>query len=101
MSPTSALNGDGAQINHYSIETVALVPRSVLCSIEPGETIVTEANAKYVMWSMIQRYYMCPELNNIKKASTSDYVDAKPITKKHVYKIKRKKKKTVFDEWGF
>lgn len=103
ISPVSALNGNNAQIEHYTIETVSLVPKSVLCSIEPGETIITEANAKYVMWSMINRYYMCPELNDINKASISEYQDANPTTRKHVYKFKKKphKKSSFFDDWDW
>ena len=74
ISPLSALNGQGAQIEHYELEHIPLVPKSRLSHFEPGECIVTEVNSGYVMFSRMERYYLCKEFQDLPLSSTSEYV---------------------------
>lgn len=85
LSPESALNGDSEEIEHYRIETIPLVPRSMLCKLKPGECIVTEANAP-VLFSRMERYYLCPEYNNLPLANEKEYVcSVNPLDPKYTY----------------
>lgn len=61
ISPLSALNGSGVDIDQYQIETIRRVPKSMLTHFEAGECVITEANSGYVLWSKLERYYMCKE----------------------------------------
>lgn len=98
ISPLSALNGSGAEIDTYHIETIPLIPTSVLSHFKAGECIVTEANSGYVMFSMLERYYLCGEFCNLPLASEKDYVcRVNPFDKKYTYKISERKKKNLFD----
>ena len=74
ISPLSALNGGGKDIESFQIETIPLISKSRLARFEPGECVVTEANSGYVLWSRLERYYNCPEFSNLPKASEHDYV---------------------------
>lgn len=86
ISPKSALNGKGDEIEHYEIETIPLVPRSMLANLQPGECIVTEANCGYVLFSKMERYYLCKEFSNFKLSSDKDYVSSvNPLDKKYIY----------------
>nr|MDE5601537.1 type IV secretory system conjugative DNA transfer family protein [Clostridia bacterium] len=64
ISPLSALNGSSADIDTYQIETLPLVPQSMLTHFKPGECIITEANSGYVMFSKLERYYLCKEFKD-------------------------------------
>ncbi len=69
IAPTSALNGDGETINRFEKDTVALLPVSVLDKIKPGECVVTQMGSD-VLWSRIERSYLCPEFafdGNVRK----------------------------------
>lgn len=74
ISPLSALNGTGAEIEHYVLETIPLVTKSRLSHFEPGECIITEANCGYVMLSMLERFYACKEFENLPLSSEKEYV---------------------------
>lgn len=63
IAPTSALNGSGESIERYEKDTVALVPVSRLTKIPPCECIVTQMRED-VLWSRIERSYLCPEFNS-------------------------------------
>lgn len=92
ISPLSALSGAGEEIENYQIETIPLIPRSVLSHFEPGECIVTEANSGYVLWSRLERYYNCPELTPRRELAVSDYVcSVDPFDRKYSYVLRRKK----------
>ena len=100
ISPLSALNGKGAEIEMYNIETIPLVPISMLSHFQPGECIITEANSGYVMFSRLERYYRCEEFKNLKIASEKDYkCGVNPFDRRYVYtlKPKEKKKRNIFD----
>lgn len=85
LSPESALNGDSEEIEHYKIETIPLVPRSMLCKLKPGECIVTEANCG-VMFSRLERYYLCPEFNNLPLANEKEYTcSVNPLDPKYTF----------------
>ena len=60
LSPASALNGSGESISHYAVDTVSLIPVSLLTHIPEGECIVTQMRED-VLWSRMERYYNCPE----------------------------------------
>ncbi len=90
ISPLSALNGVGPEIDQYQIETIRRVPKSMLAHFEPGECVVTEANCGYVMWSMLERYYKCQEFCTKHKAYEGCYeskVDS--YSEKYLYDISK------------
>ncbi|MDE7452874.1 MAG: type IV secretory system conjugative DNA transfer family protein [Clostridia bacterium] len=98
ISPVSALNGKGADIETYHIETIPLVPKSMLSHFQHGECIITEANSGYVMFSKLERYYLCDEFKNLKLASEKDYkCGVNPFEKRYTYKITKRKKRNPFD----
>lgn len=100
VSPVSALNGHGMEIDHYQMETIPLVPKSMLSHLAPGECIVTEANCGYVLYSRLERYYLCSEFNDLPLDSAQTYACAiDPLDRKYVYKLKPKKsgRKSLFD----
>ncbi len=99
LSPESALNGDSEEIEHYKIETIPLVPRSMLCKLKPGECIVTEANAG-VMFSRMERYYLCPEFNDLPLANEKEYkCSVNPLDPKYtfIYKERNTHRDSLFD----
>lgn len=89
LSPESALNGESEEIEHYKIETIPLVPKSMLCKLKPGECIVTEANTGYVMFSRLERYYLCTEFNNLPLANEKEYsCSVNPLDPKYTFVYK-------------
>lgn len=89
LSPLSALNGSMAEIDCYQLETIPLVPKSKLSCLKTGECIVTEANCGYVMFSMLERYYLCEEMNNLPLSSESDYkCKVNPFDRRYTYEFK-------------
>lgn len=76
ISPLSALNSKGMEIDTYSIETIPLVTKSRLSRFESGECIITEANCGYVMLSKLERYYLCKEFNVLTESHDGDYKPA-------------------------
>lgn len=74
IAPVSALNGSKGEMENFSIETIALMPKSRLASLAVGECIVTEANCGYVMLSKLERYYLCREFQFLPEAAEMDYV---------------------------
>lgn len=97
ISPLSALNGTDSEITEYMIETIPLLPKSRLSHFKEGECIVTEANCGYVMFSRLERFYRCPELDSLPLSSVKEYVcPVNPFDKKYCYKYK-KKTRNLFD----
>ena len=102
ISPLSALNGKGAEIEHYQLETIPLVPKSMLSHFKPGECIITEANSGYVMFSMLERYFLCDEFKHLKLASEKDYrCSVNPFDKRYTYVVPKKRKRGLFDDDDF
>lgn len=98
LSPLSALNGGGAEIDSYQLETIPLVPISMLSRFQPGECIVTEANCGYVMFSKLERYFMCEEMKNLPLSSEKDYVcKVNPFDRRYTYVYKPSRKKNPYD----
>lgn len=90
LSSESALNGDSEEIEHFKIETIPLVPRSMLCKLKPGECIVTEVNAP-VLFSRLERYYLCAEYNNLPLTNEKKYTCAvNPLDPRYTFKYKEK-----------
>lgn len=86
ISPLSAMNGKGADIEHYEIETIPRVTKSWLRKLAPGECIVTEANCGYVLFSRLERYYNCAEFNNLPLSRESDYIPTvNPLDSRYNY----------------
>ena len=86
IAPVSALVGGKSEIEHFQVETIPLMPKSVLSSLKIGECIVTEANCGYVMFSKLERYYVCEEMNHLPTACETDYcVPINPLDEKYVY----------------
>ena len=100
LSPESALNGDGEEIDHYKIETISLVPKSMLCKLRPGECIVTEANCG-VMFSRLERYYLCPEFNDLPLSDEKEYAcSVNPLDPRYTFVYVDKKddrRRSFFD----
>ena len=87
ISPLSALNGRGTEIDGYQIETVPLVPKSKLTQLEPGECIVTEANCGYVMFSKLERFFECDEFKDLPLSKESEYeCEVKPFDPRYIYR---------------
>ena len=86
LSPLSALNGRGEDIEYYQTETISAVPKSRLAHFEPGECIITEANSGYVLFAKLERYYLLDEMKNLPIAFAKDYKGAvNPFDRKYVY----------------
>ena len=99
ISPLSALNGTGDDMEQYSIETIPLVTKSRLSHFSAGECIITEANSGYVMFSMLERYFMCKEFKGLPTALEADYVCAiSPFDRKYIYKGKLKRRSMSFGD---
>lgn len=97
ISPLSAINGRSAEIDNYQIETIPLIPVSALSHFTAGECVITEANCGYVMYSKLERYYLCDEFKNLKISYEKDYVCAiNPFDKKYAYEVVIRRK-TPFD----
>lgn len=93
ISPLTALNGGGREIENYQIETIPLMPKSVLSSLVAGECVITEANCGYVLFSRLERYFTCEEFKNLPKSSSKDYVtEINPLDKKYTYVPKRRRR---------
>ncbi|MGN0789250.1 MAG: type IV secretory system conjugative DNA transfer family protein [Christensenellales bacterium] len=74
ISPISAINGTGSEIDTYQLETIPLIPISRLSHFKIGECIITEANSGYVMLSKLERYFQCTEFADLPTAFEKDYV---------------------------
>lgn len=97
ISPLSALNGKGAEIEDYRLETIPLMPKSRLSDFKPGECIVTEANCGYVLWSRLERYYMCPEFTDCELSDEKKYeCSINPFDDKYLYTL-RERRRNRFD----
>lgn len=89
LSLLSALNGTSAEIDRFEMEKVALVPKSRLSRLEEGECMITEANSGYVMLSKLERYYKCPEFNDLPQCNEREYVGkVNPCDKRYRYAFK-------------
>ena len=98
ISPLSALNGKSSEIENYHIETIPLVPKSMLSHFQPGECIITEANSGYVMFSKLERYYLCAEFKDLPLTSEKDYkCHVNPFDKRYTYVVTKRKKRNPYD----
>jgi type IV secretion system protein VirD4 len=101
ISPLSALNGSEEHMSNYQKEEIAVMPKSRLSHLEPGECIVTEANSGYVLWSKLERYYNCKEFTCEGITSMKDYQSAiNPFDEKYIYELKEIEKRRNND-WSF
>lgn len=103
VSPLSALNGRSAEIDNYCIETIPLVPKSRLSRFTAGECIITEANSGYVMYSKLERFFLCEEFKDLELSYERDYTcPINPFDKKYTYVMpKSTKKNSPFDPLDF
>ena len=86
LSPLSALNGGDEKMESFAMETLPVMPKSSLSNLDVGDCIVTEANCGYVLYSRMERYYLCDEFAYLPKAMESDYVnDINPLESKYTY----------------
>lgn len=99
ISPLSAANGKGVEIEKYELETMQLVTKSRLSHLGCGECIVTEANCGYVMFSSMERYFECAEFSSLPQSDFKDYaVGINPSDDKYRYEyVPRKPKRGPFD----
>ncbi|MDE6408101.1 MAG: type IV secretory system conjugative DNA transfer family protein [Anaeroplasmataceae bacterium] len=97
ISPLCALNGNKEEIETYQIETIPLMPKSILAGLKVGECIVTEANCGYVLYSKLERYFQCAEFNQLPLADDKKYITAiNPLDRKYAYVRKPKN-----NDWDF
>lgn len=105
VSPLSALNGDKERIEKYEFETIASVPKSMLSHFEPGECIITEANSGYVLYSRLERYFLCAEFKNLPQDDCKKYkCPINPFDDKYSYELSAQSsgsKKNLFDDFDF
>lgn len=95
ISPLSALNGSGEEIEHYQIESIPVMPKSMLAHFDDGECIITEANSGYVMFSRLERYYLLDEMNNLPLMHTRDYkCSVNPFDKRYRYEVSKSESNT-------
>ena len=93
LSPVSALNGKGTEIDQYQFETIPLIPKSMLAHFAPGECIITEANCGYVMFSNLVRYYLCSEFSDLPLLDEKQYIGrVDPFKARYTYKLPVKKR---------
>lgn len=103
ISPLSALNGNSEEIEQYNLETIPIVPKSMLSHLVAGECIITEANCGYVMFSKLERYYLLNEMNDLPLSTEKEYKsNINPFDSKYIYHYKKltlpfKQKKFTFD----
>ncbi|MGN0806466.1 MAG: type IV secretory system conjugative DNA transfer family protein [Candidatus Coproplasma sp.] len=99
ISPLSAANGKGADIERYELETLQLVTKSSLSHFSAGECIVTEANCGYVMFSSMERCFECAEFASLPESDFESYVvNINPSDDKYRYEyVPRKSKYGLFD----
>ena len=91
IAPVSVLNGKGAEMDSYQFETIQLIPKSMLSHFSLGECIVTEANCGYVLFSKLERYYLCKEFTDIPLSDEKEYVGkANPFDKKYTFRFSLK-----------
>lgn len=88
ISPVSALNGKNAEMDNYQIEVISLVPKSKLSHFAPGECIITEANCGYVLFSKLERYYLCKEFSDLPLLDAKEYVGrVDPFADRYMYAV--------------
>lgn len=98
ISPLSALNGSKEDIEQYQIETIPIVPKSMLAHFEAGECIITEANSGYVLYSKLERYYLLDEMKNLPLSSEKEYkCSVNPFDKRYTYVLTRNKGRRPID----
>ena len=73
FAPASAMNGNTSELTQIGVEHIPLVPKSMLASILPGECVVREVCNKHVLFSKMERYFTCPEMNNLPKSDAKQY----------------------------
>lgn len=98
ISPLSALNGSKEDIEKYQIETISIVPKSMLAHFEAGECIITEANSGYVFYSKLERYYLLDEMKNLPLSSEKEYkCSVNPFDKRYTYILTKNNGRRPFD----
>ncbi len=91
LAPASALNGKEPEMDNYQFETIPLIPKSMLAHFSPGECIVTEANCGYVLFSKLERYYLCKEFTDMSLSDEKQYVGkANPFDAKYTFRLDMK-----------
>lgn len=103
VSPISAYNGSKDYVEKYEIETIPSVPKSMLSHFEPGECIITEANSGYVLFSRLERYFLCDEFKNLPQEECKQYkCSINPFDEKYTYSPQSSgAKKSLFDDFNF
>ena len=99
ISPLSALNGSGSEIEHYELETIPLITRSRLSCFESGECVVLEANCDHVLFSRLERYYLCPEFSSLPTASEHEYTcSVNPLYERYLFTLKKRSSRNALWE---
>ncbi|MDE5561961.1 MAG: type IV secretory system conjugative DNA transfer family protein [Clostridiales bacterium] len=105
VSPLSALNGEKESISSYQLETIPNVPVSMLSHFEPGECIITEANSGYVLFSRLERYFLCAEYKDLPQDDCKQYkCPINPFDEKYTYTPKSSGSSGrigLFDDFNF
>lgn len=102
ISPISALDGATRTVEHYEKELVPLIPVSRLSEISDGECIITQMRGD-VLWSKIERSYICPEYANGESTFIHRFSPIAFLDKRYAYDIsfltksKGKAKMNLFD----
>lgn len=97
ISPLSALNGQGQTQSHFDRDNVPLIPVSKLNHFETGECVITRTNAKAVLWSKLERSYLCPEFQTELTDAKQYKANVDFSDKKYLYELPQKKQSRFSD----
>lgn len=72
ISPSSVFFGSSNKLEKFEIETIPLIPKSVLAQLGIGEAIILEIGES-VKLTRLERYFMCKEFLSLKQANLTEY----------------------------
>ena len=88
IKPESAMSGTAPYLTEINTEKIALVPKSMLAAIRPGECVIREVCNDEVWFTKLERYFTCPEMNALPKADAKEYKPmCNPMQLKYRYKF--------------
>lgn len=89
VSPRSVFAGESEQLSRVDLEEVHVVPVSKLNHLATGDCYITMSNAESVLFSHMERYYLCPEYETERNKTAEYEATADIFNDKYVYKTKK------------
>ena len=88
FSPSSAMSGTTPYMTMITVEKTALVPKSMLAAIKPGECVIREVCNDKVWFTKLERHYTVPEMNALPTTDAKQYKPAcNPMQLKYRYRF--------------